>query len=235
MMLESSDKSFLVKKLVLVSSVTAVLAVLADVGIEHLMVANPAVPAVRVLMTPSGDTPVVLVGDSIIFKAPVVNQTWQTTGSATQYYDAPSTPVATIAIKSDSSQAESDPTSDKMSLGIAGAVTWDVDEYAKDKTATPSVEFLVASINYQASANNNINLTLKDGAGHLCLSNSNTVLTYGRAADCSDFKNFQLTRATLTATTSNGSQASGTFSCADMAGTVPSPGKCKVAFRGPLH
>ncbi len=69
-----------------------------------------------------------------------------------------------------------------MSLGIAGAVTWDVDEYAKDKPATPSVEFLVASINYQASANNNINLTLKDGAGHLCLSSSNTVLTYGRAA-----------------------------------------------------
>lgn len=220
MMLDVADKSFFTNRLVVTAAVsTLVGGSLLFAGIAHVISrANAAF----------GDTPVILVGGSLTFKAGANGIPWKST-SATQYYVTPAAPIATIAIKADYTKAdENDPTTDKMSVGVSSGGSWEVDEFAIDDRDQTSAPIKVASITPQGA---NITLTLLDAGGFLC-SDGNNSLNYDRKPLCPDYKHFKFSQANLTASAADGSQMSGTLICIDANAKA---GKCKVAFRGPLH
>jgi hypothetical protein len=181
----------------------------------------------------TGDTPVVLIGGSLTFKAGDANYAWQN-DSATEYHISPTYPIASIAVKAkaiaDSTDtpvgSDGDPASDVLRLDVNGA-SWQIDEYASNPAINNNIPYLAASITSQGNA---IYVNLKDQGGFLCDANKNHKrILYGHAQDCSDADKFTFTQAGLTVTSNGQSQATGFLNCIDQ---NTSKGTCRIVFRG---
>jgi hypothetical protein len=232
MALESADKSF-VRKLVFFSSLGATVAAVVGIVSGVSWIDNHLPEKVTEFQhenrNPSGDTPVVLVGGSLDFRASGGWQPAAPPSYGTQYSTTPATPITMIALKSHNMQPdEGDPSTDLMDVGISSTTNWTVDEYAK-KSGGP--EFLAVSVRLQGS---NINVSTTNG--YLCLTTTTKLVydqTHDQANDCPDRGKFKITRVAINVTDRvSNSQASGNFNCVD---ADNNPGYCKIAFRSKLQ
>jgi len=234
-MLEPSDKKFVVKTHLLISSLIALVAV----GL--LFVARPLSNVIINFLggggskNVAGDTPVVIIGGSLDFKATLSTPWTPTTpGSVTQYSFTPASGdgIETITVKrnyKNNGSDDGDPTTDLMGLGVTDASTWNVIESTTFDTGTATTA--ATSIAFSQSPNQVVLTLLNTATGFLCLDSSTNTISYGQVSGCSDAKKIHLSVVNLTASDSNGSQATGTFNCIDTNGDQ---GKCRVVFRGPV-
>ena len=227
-MLESEDKNFIAKKLVLVSSITALVSiVLLIAGINYLLPAK--IKAALIKAAPSGDTPVVLVGDSMIFKPGVRNITWVPTGNDNKAFSITSNyAIMSIAVKSKAGSDpddnpvgdDRDPSTDLVRLDVSAASTWTVDEYTSTEKA--------ATLSPDPGSLDQINLTLQ-GSGKLLPKGKK--LLYCSDANCSAKPAFD--HVVVTVTGANGQiQSTASLDCVDKNTTK---GTCRIAFRGPVQ
>lgn len=184
----------------------------------------------------SGDTPVVLVGASITFKA---ESGWTQDSTTQDYFASPDNAVSAIAIKSkpaadtgdDPDPTDNQPSSDLFRVNVMNGTSWEIDEYATNPNISAGTPFEVASIT-SAAAGNNINLHKVDETGYFCQDKKGNRISFGRKPDCSDAEQFTFSNVSfkVTATATNLTEASGTLNCVDLNNH---PGQCKIAFRTP--
>lgn len=229
-MLQAQDKSFITGTLVLVAVATAVVSAgLLYAGIRSL-VTKPG--------PPSGDTPVVLIGDSIKFKSGSKNVLWQEVTPYKQYSVSMQNPVTSIAIKQkagadtdDPSSDDSDPKTDRIRVGVSGASSWEVDEFSDASGVA------VAKITSDAK---NLSLNLYNPAvGSLCpVANGFKRLIYSSIATpaapslgqaCPNVPiPVTFSKISLTVTTNGSTQSFSPFDCID---DNNSKGICRIVFR----
>ncbi len=244
MAFDAGDKSFLTKSLLLTWAGISVLAVVVGPLVAGFALRNTLKDIVNELRSPnlgflgaqSGDTPVVLVGGSLMFRAGKGAVVWQATPPVSpstkviQYSVTPDYQVASIAVKAkpDSDPNDDNPapasdgklSSDLFRVDVPNGTTWEVDEFT-DASDQP-----VASI---TPVSGDIVLKLLDTSGFLCpQGNKNVRILYGKQSDCSDAVNF--TKVSLTVTANGVTQANGTLVCVDLNNK---PNHCRIVFRGP--
>jgi hypothetical protein len=168
-----------------------------------------------------GDTPVVLIGDSLKFKQQATP--WNRGGSSGQFYVNLDTPVTLIVLKSKGTDATDDgkPGTDAFRVDVSNNPNWEVDEYAASG--------LVASIT--PTANNTLVLQSVGTQGTLCF--DPTTITYITNTDCTHpvpgyFDHVSVTIKELI----NGELQpvlTGTIACIDQKNNQK--GKCRIVFR----
>lgn len=190
-----------------------------------------------------GDTPVVLIGGSVTFKAGARYSalTWQQVGNTAEYFVSPNYEVSAIALKNYSDDDGSDnptprdanPAKDKIHVDISNVNTWEMDVYARNNAS--GTEAQVASLTpVQNSSNTEIHLKLV-GTGYLCPNGTNIRIKYSQTSPtCSDPPTaYTLTRIDLLIDNGSGvTTPSGTLRCVDDSAT-PTVGHCRIVFRGP--
>ncbi len=215
---------------------TAIISVALGVGVLGAAVAifvNKAASA------GTGDTPVILVGGSLSFKAGSQKGTlsWTPvpatcTSACTEYFLDPGYSVSTIALKDSSVDdgtdapvpADNNPAKDKIRADISNASTWEIDEYA---TFNSSAEAQVASITPNATQ---IHVKVVAPAA-LCLKTPKR-LVFSPTGVCPAPDGVAFTRVALQIDNGPGTTvASGSLSCVDDSAD-DNPNKCRIAFRG---
>ncbi len=229
MTLSATERSF---------ATTAIVSVAVGVGVLGAGVAVWESRSVNRQAANSGDTPVILVGGTLTFKAGDTNYAWQT-DSATEYHVSPNYAVTSIALKSKApadpppSGYDGDPTSDLIRLDVSSATSWQIDEYVIPTGQPEITSVKVASL---APKDNTTEihlkvLDLKDPAGFLCPVPGNPAkITYGQTQLCPDAKNFTFSRVNITVSANGQTQESGSLTCL---GLNPTKGTCRIIFRGP--
>ena len=200
------------------------------VGVSTFILGTLAVLVFRALFAAagSGDTPVIVIGGSLTFKAGDKNVAW-TSDSATQYHVSPTYAVAALVVKAksapDSGDApvgdDSSMKTDRLVVDLSGATSWEIDEYTKASDASP-----VVAIASSPSSSNNINLILKDQNGFFCANKQMKRITYGLNQSCSDPNN-TISFAKVSVSVNN--QEVGILDCIDQNNN---PGICRIVFRG---
>jgi hypothetical protein len=206
----------------------SVLGGLLFIGIKALFVAHGAAG--------TGDTPVILVGGTMTFKSGAqANPTsWSPSTQSTKYSLDPGYAIAKIVVKKnapdeddDNSQAgDAQPASDRLSVDVSDAGTWEIDVYAAPTlggtvneiaTLTPKKGTTEIDLNVVSNADTSAVLcpvsTLKVGLGHT-----------GQGASCPDNSFFDSVILKLD------NKATGTFNCLDANGKK---GSCRIVLRGP--
>jgi hypothetical protein len=187
----------------------------------------------------NGDTPVVLVGGSMIFKSNFnrTAQDWAPVGTdGKEYQVSAAYQITAIAIKSGAPNNDSDGPSpsdglasnDKLFIDVTNAVPWQIDEFtvASPSTAVTSV------FSKQNGANTEIHVRLNDPNGLLCpVGGKYRRLAYSPTKSCPatglpGSVNF----SQISVTVNGDAQPSGTLSCIDSNGD--GPGRCRIALRG---
>lgn len=175
----------------------------------------------------SGDTPVVLIGGSVVVKhgSKDATQRWNPRNHG-KYHTALKHPIASIALKKDAHPDHDDdhraddldPATDLERIDIPHAASWKVDVYEKKSDKDHAIS--IAS-----DTSLGIVLTLEDESGGLH-EHSKRRIAYsfdpGRAE--SGLKDATLTKAVVSV---NGKVA-GTLSPSDSSNT---PGRCRIVFR----
>jgi hypothetical protein len=197
---------------------------------------------------PSGDTPVVLVGGSIIFKA--ANKAdptyyWQQDTQYKAYHAIPHYPVASVAIKRTATSGDTgddqDRTTDVIRVDLSGTPFWEIDEFSQASptsnpvvSITPDGNYIDVKVIDYPNANPSV-------TGFLCPQNTSTnpnKLKYTTNSDCSDNPSTdpkaKLAGMSLLVTTPDATgkpqvQTFGTLSCLDSA--TAANGTCKIVFR----
>ena len=234
MTLTTEDRSFFTRALVLtgVGIVVALGALmLARSGPPHF-IENPALP--------SGDTPVVLIGGSLTFKAGDSSYPWAPISGTTTYQATPNYAIKTIVVKQDTGAGgDGGAASDKLRVDVSNATSWEVDEYISpaggSPAGTPDVE--VASISGVSSAPNAVSpIYLKPVRGFLCPAPTGattiSAIKYGLTSGCpeSQAPAPDLISFSKVSITVNGQpQPTATLACL---GTSDPQGKCRIVFRG---
>jgi hypothetical protein len=178
----------------------------------------------------SGDTPVVVIGGSVVVKhgSRDTAQRWHPRNSG-EYHTAVTHPIASIALKKhalpdhdDDHRADDlDPDTDLERIDIPGAASWKVDIYEQNSDKHPAISI--------ASAESlGILLTLEDQAGSFC-EHSKRRIAYsidpGRTE--SGLKNAKIAKAIV----SVDGKVAGTLHPIDLKSN--SPGICRIVFRYP--
>jgi hypothetical protein len=230
MPMTEEDKNFISKK-VSIAAVGLAVAILVGPFVAALIAGHylriegrALIDALNRVTTVHGSgTPVVLVGDSLRFKAGDPSYGWQSTDSALKYFVKPSYTVQTIVIKSKPDGSASDDTNqatDKLRIDVSNAAvtSWQVDEYIA------ASENQVASILWDTSADDTkINLTAS--SGYLC-PNGRT-LNYGTSSGCTDSLAFS--KIVVSVGLNGGArQPWGSINCVDLNGNQ---GICRIVFR----
>jgi hypothetical protein len=181
-------------------------------------------------MAHPGDTPVVLIGGSLIVKhgSRDKNQKWDSKNSS-EYHTSLTHPIASIALKKyahpdhdDDHRAEDlDPDTDLERIDIPSAASWKVDIYEQNSDKHSAISI--------ASARSlDVRLTLENRAGSLC-EHSKRRIAYsiepGRTE--SGQRNATLAKAVVSF---NGNVA-GTLNSLDLKSNTP--GICRIVFRYP--
>lgn len=251
-MTEQEERSFLTQRVILVG-----LSILAVAGLLFgAFFAGGSRTGIRLLFSRAAansagglDTPVVLVGGSLSFKAGSQKGTLQWTPvpgcstPCTEYFLDPGYPVSTIALKNSSDDDPNDPNDppaapdnnpakDKIRVDISNASTWEIDEY----TSVNSVDTQVALIKPSAAGTTEIHVKFLAGApGGLCLTRSKRIM-YSPTGACpaSGPVTDAVTFSKVTLQIDNGSNvttSSGSLSCVDDS-SKPTLGHCRIVFRG---
>ena len=226
-MLQSEDKSYLTKWFVGTALVSTLLVGgLLFTEIYLLMRANG----------PSGDTPVVLIGDSMIFKATDKDRTyqWRAVTANKEYTAVPTYSIETIALKQKTGSDNDDPvsddgdtTSDLFGVGVSAASSWKIDEYANDSDINPVVTISLA----QGGLTMDLKVNDSPTPGYLCPVKGHLWrLQYGQQPNCSDAGSFKFYKAILTVTTNGQAESPQILPCTNRNG---SKGKCRIVLRGP--
>jgi hypothetical protein len=191
-------------------------------------------PVVEVPLV-SGDTPVVLVGGSLIFKAPNKGYDWQELTAGQDYFVTPSYAISTIVIKSKAADDpgdgqvddDSSPASDQLRANVSNATSWQIDEFTTDSDATP-----VVSVTFDGSQ---MHVIQKSQSGILCPI-SKKRLFYSPTQPCPASPPTPTTpptppifsKVSLTITAFGQKQTWGTINCIDVNNVQ---GKCRIVFR----
>jgi hypothetical protein len=208
------DKKTVTQKLFFVGISAFVLGALAIAGVKFFLA-----------LADSGDTPVILLGGSLTFKAGDKNTAWDK-DSATQYHVSPSYAVGAIVVKAkpapdsgDSSVGDDiNPKTDRLFVNLANATSWEIDEYTTVSDVDP-----VAAIS-ATSSSNNINLALKDQKGFFCANKSMKRISYGLTQDCSDSSAIKFAKIRVTVN----DHEIGMLNCIDQDNKL---GVCRIVFR----
>jgi hypothetical protein len=233
MTITAEERSFVTTAIISVAVGLIVLAVgfeiLEKKSTEHKFIqsANP------------GDTPVVLVGGTLTIKsgAQANPPSWSPATQSTKYSLDPGYAIAKIVVKKnapvevdDQSQGGDDqPASDRLSVDVSDAGTWEIDAYAiaptvgaqakEVATLTPKKGTTEIDLNVLQNADTTAALcyvsgsTLKIGLGHT-----------GQGASCPDNSSFDSVILKLDGKTT------GALNCIDANGTT---GSCRIVLRGP--
>jgi hypothetical protein len=207
--------------------------------VESKQTRVPPPPPAHTPTVAGGDTPIVLVGGTLTFKAGNKNNDWQANSTTGGYSVAPGYPVAKIVIKAMSAQDtsgdpvgdDSDQTTDELRFDVPTitpvVTSWEIDEFTSDSGTTA-----VASIT--PGSGNTINLQLKNPSGSsLCPDNPKKIrrLLYNNGPNCTG-KNPDFTSVSLsvTAIINNVSQTLtlANLDCIDQNNNL---GICRIVFR----
>jgi hypothetical protein len=192
----------------------------------------------------SGDTPVILVGGSMTFKAGAYQtpQSWSTVTAGQEYSVAPSYQISTIVVKATapadgdgSNPGDANPTTDKLRLDVSTASSWEIDEFTSAYGSNPVTKIFPK----QNGAITEIHLALLDTNGTLCPVNSANMkrISYSPTKQCPAQGSLPDATFSQVSVTLNGDvtaagtpQPSGTLNCVDSAGDPL--GKCRIALKG---
>jgi hypothetical protein len=179
------------------------------------------------MMADSGDTPVILIGGSVVVKhgSKDATQRWSPRNHG-EYHTSLKHPIASIALKKnahpdhddDHRADDTDPATDMERIDIPLAASWKVDIYEKNSDTH-------SAISIASATGPSIVLTLEDQDGRLH-EHSKRRIAYsfdpGRAE--SGLKDATITKAVV----SVDGKVAGTLSPIDLSNT---PGICRIVFR----
>lgn len=242
MMLESVDKSFITKRVVTIATVATFGGVSLLFGGIHYLLRNAAAAA---LAASSGDTPVVLVGGSMVFKSNFnrTAQDWAPVGSDGKEYKVTAAyQITAIAIKASAPKNDGDgatpgdalTSTDKLSIDVTNAVPWQIDEF----TAASPTTSVTSVFSVQNAGNTEIHIRLNDPKGAFCPVNGKyRRIAYSPTSSCPasglpDPVSFSQISITVNGDTNpDGTpKPSGTLNCLDSSGD--GQGYCRIALRG---
>jgi hypothetical protein len=189
-----------------------------------------------------GDSPVVIIGGSLTFKAPYNNWTASTTD--TGYTVDPQYQIGTIAVKARSDPDPAAPTdgsdpnkdrpddhkakTDAISVDVSHANSWEVDEYTATDTDLSIPSVVITSLPSTSSPPSYpIKLALKSGASLCPTSNKRLGYRDATSATCPD-PNIVFTMVRIKLDTGAGLKDAGILGCFDKNGKE---GICRVVFR----
>jgi hypothetical protein len=181
-------------------------------------------------MAHSGDTPVVLIGGSLIVKhgSKDKNQKWNSKNSS-EYHTISTHPIASIALKKyahpdhddDHRADDEDPDTDLQRIDVPSAASWKVDVYAQNSDKSPAIS--IAS-----GTRSDVRLTLENQAGSLC-EHSKRRIAY--SVDPSRTEPGQRNATMAKAVVSFDGKLAGTLNSIDLKSNTP--GICRIVFRYP--
>jgi hypothetical protein len=176
----------------------------------------------------SGDTPVVIIGGSVVVKhgSKDTSQRWHP-GNKSEYHTASTHRIASIALKKhalpdqdDDHRADDlDPDTDLERIDIPSAASWKVDIYEQNSGKD-------SAISISSADNLGILLTLENRAGSFCESSKRRVaysIDPGRTE--SGLKNAKIAKAVV----SVDGKVAGTLHPIDLKSNTP--GICRIVFR----
>jgi len=184
-----------------------------------------------------GDTPVVLVGGTLTVKsgAQATPPSWTQVTPNVEYSVDPGYAVAKIVVKKNApadgdnpQPGDAQPASDRLSVDVSDAGTWEIDVYAIAPGGTQAKE--VATLTPKAGKTEiDLNvLQSSDSTAALCPVPSSTVRIglghSGSTGKCPDASSFDSVILKLD------NVVTGTFNCSDANGTK---GNCRIVLRGP--
>jgi hypothetical protein len=197
-----------------------------------------------------GDTPVVLVGGSMTFKADAYQtpQAWLTYTANKEYYVSPNYQISTIVLKAvvgpdndTTGSGDANSSTDKIRVDVSNADTWEIDEYTVASGNTPVVKIAPK----QNGSITEIHLYLLDAGGMLCPVNQNNVrIRYSPTTSCPApppsagttppvapiFSQVSIRLNNDLASDGVTPQPTATLNCIDSTGDPT--GKCKIVLKG---
>jgi hypothetical protein len=181
-------------------------------------------------MAHSGDTPVVLIGGSLIVKhgSKDKNQKWNSKNSR-EYHTTLTHPIASIALKKfahpdhdDDHRADDlDPDTDLERIDIPGVASWKVDIYEQNSDKH-------SAISIASDGRSEVRLTLENQAGSLC-EHSKRRIAY--CVDPSRTEPGQRGATLAKAVVRFDGNLAGTLNSIDLKSNTP--GICRIVFRYP--
>jgi hypothetical protein len=241
MVFDEADKSFLTKRLILAWTGVFLLALLVTSVVAYEFAEPLRKMSQKLFGTTaahSGDTPVVLVGGSLVFRARDTGLQWsQVSTSPATFKVMPQYDVQSIVVKKKKAAGGDDPdpddstaATDKLRVDVSNASSWKVDEYISPPSgsAPGTSDILVASITPDPNVSYQINLTAQTQTGFWCLSGNNKSVTYSLNQGCPDTVTFS--KITISVTVGGQTVPWGTLNCVDA--NNDALGKCRIVFRG---
>jgi hypothetical protein len=181
-------------------------------------------------MAHPGDTPVVLIGGSLIVKhaSKDKNQKWNSKNSR-EYHTTLTHPIASIALKKyahpdnddDYRADDEDPDTDLQHIDVPSAASWKVDIYAQTSDKHPTIS--IAS-----GTRSDVRLILENQAGSLC-EHSKRRIAY--SLDPGGTESGQRNATLAKAVVSLDGNVAGTLNSIDLKSNTP--GICRIVFRYP--
>lgn len=178
----------------------------------------------------SGDTPVVLIGGSVVVKhgSKDKSQRWNPKHSG-EYHTALTHPIASIVLKKyahpdndDDHRADDlDPDTDLQRIDVPSAASWKVDIYAKNSDKR-------SAISIASGTRSDVRLTLENQAGSLC-EHSKRRIAY--SIDPGRTESGQRNATFAKAIVSFDGNVAGTLNAIDLKSNTP--GICRIVFRYP--
>jgi hypothetical protein len=244
MTMTAEERSFVTTAIVSVAIGLTVL----GVGFEVLERTTAEHKLVRIANP--GDTPVVLIGGSMVFKAAAYQtpQAWSTDTPNKEYHVSPAYQISTIVLKAiagadndNLGSGDANATTDKLRLDVSTANTWEIDEFSVAGGGKPVVKLVPK----QNGTTTEIHLVLLDPGGMLCPVNSNNMIriSYSPTQNCPAPAAGSQTSPVFSqvsvilngeVTSSGAPQPSATLNCIDSTDSTGDPaGKCRIVFRGP--
>jgi hypothetical protein len=181
-------------------------------------------------MAHSGDTPVVLIGGSLIIKhgSKDKNQKWNSTNGS-EYHTTLAHPIASIALKKlahpdhddDYRADDENPDTDLQRIDVPSAASWKVDIYAQNSDKHPAISIACAR-------GLDVRLTLENQAGSLC---EHTKRRIAYSIDPGRTELGQRNATLAKAVVNFDGSVAGTLNSIDLKSNTP--GKCRIVFRYP--
>jgi hypothetical protein len=247
MTLATDDKRFITQKIALVGLGVSLL----SSSIVGVFVVRSLVTAIKELFAhsfaDSGDTPVVLVGGSMTFKAGAykAGQSWMQ--DDTGYHVSPSYQISTIVLKTSAppdnndstNSGDANPGTDKLRVDVSASNSWEIDEFS---VAGGNTNPVVKIFPQQNGPVTEIHLVLLDNTGKLCpVTRKNVRLRY--IPNIQTCPNPPLpddpptgsppvppVLSQISIKLNGEANPSGTLSCFDSGGDPA--GKCRIALKG---